>query len=640
MAALGSLSADLQRILSAPEALFAPDKAFQSELEGLLLSFFREGRKFEGADAVSDVDELQAGLDLESTWSLLDLHNDALLDRLRRSVRKLRKAPEKVVLVADDALASSDDDAEDGSGSGAEESSSSSSSMDQADASDVGSEDEGTSEDGGGSEGEEGGSPASDGEASTTGAVEDDDGAATAAPGPRAKGKGGVNDGFFDMAEMEAFADEPYEDLNIFGVDGTGGANDGDDDEDEGSDLDDAKNLRYGDYFGPPSTPDPVEDEPVGGSDEERDDDGDEDGDSEIDWNAKDDYDEMEGGGGADGGSDGGYSDGEVEMTSHERRKAKLMEQIDELEDELVGEKRWDMLGEASASQRPQDSLLQVDVDVDRRGVAAPQITEETTKTLEDIIKDRIRNKQWDDVVPVRTDDATGRGVDEELSQEKSRDGLGQVYEDAYLDATGQSSKDAKLEPLKQEIAALFARITNKIDAFTSLNYVAPAQELVVRDAGEDAPALEMEEITPISVSDGMRMAPQEIVDKKKGRKGVLKGESERDQADRKRDRRVAKERKRKRDRQRDAEARAVSALDPSAKSIVERRAGKVPGLTEAEEGGGGNWTKSTKFFSQLQREAQSAIQEKDLSDEGGAARSGTKRRKKNKGGAAAKYML
>ena len=224
MAALGSLSADLQRILSAPEALFAPDKAFQSELEGLLLSFFREGRKFEGADAVSDVDELQAGLDLESTWSLLDLHNDALLDRLRRSVRKLRKAPEKVVLVADDALASSDDDAEDGSGSGAEESSSSSSSMDQADASDVGSEDEGTSEDGGSSEGEEGGSPASDGEASTTGAVEDDDGAATAAPGPRAKGKGGVNDGFFDMAEMEAFADEPYEDLNIFVVDGTGGA--------------------------------------------------------------------------------------------------------------------------------------------------------------------------------------------------------------------------------------------------------------------------------------------------------------------------------------------------------------------------------------------------------------------------------
>lgn len=49
-------------------------------------------------------------------------------------------------------------------------------------------------------------------------------------------------------------------------------------------------------------------------------------------------------------------------------------------------------MGEASARGRPKNSLLEEDLDFERMGGAraAPAVTEETTKSLEDRIKARI----------------------------------------------------------------------------------------------------------------------------------------------------------------------------------------------------------------------------------------------------------
>lgn len=47
-------------------------------------------------------------------------------------------------------------------------------------------------------------------------------------------------------------------------------------------------------------------------------------------------------------------------------------------------------MGEATSRTRPLNSLLEEDLDFDRAARVVPVVTEETTKTLEDLIKGRI----------------------------------------------------------------------------------------------------------------------------------------------------------------------------------------------------------------------------------------------------------
>ena len=77
-------------------------------------------------------------------------------------------------------------------------------------------------------------------------------------------------------------------------------------------------------------------------------------------------------------------------MTKHERRLLDLSNQISDLESENVGAKNWATKGEAKSRDRPMNSLLEEDLEYDRSGKVVPVITEETTKTIEDLIKKRI----------------------------------------------------------------------------------------------------------------------------------------------------------------------------------------------------------------------------------------------------------
>lgn len=47
-------------------------------------------------------------------------------------------------------------------------------------------------------------------------------------------------------------------------------------------------------------------------------------------------------------------------------------------------------MGEANAKSRPVNSLLEEDLDFEHRGKQVPVVTEETTKSLEEMIKKRI----------------------------------------------------------------------------------------------------------------------------------------------------------------------------------------------------------------------------------------------------------
>ncbi|KAF5826355.1 Mpp10 protein-domain-containing protein, partial [Dunaliella salina] len=130
------------------------------------------------------------------------------------------------------------------------------------------------------------------------------------------------------------------------------------------------------------------------------------------------DMDEDEGGlsEGAEGGSSG--SDGEgregqagkkgssggpdtANLSTHEKRQLRVQERVRELEAEAMAEKEWHLRGEVDAGHRPLNSALEVDVDFDTTVKPPPEPTEEAMADIEALIKRRIADHQFDDVVRV-----------------------------------------------------------------------------------------------------------------------------------------------------------------------------------------------------------------------------------------------
>jgi U3 small nucleolar RNA-associated protein MPP10 len=67
-----------------------------------------------------------------------------------------------------------------------------------------------------------------------------------------------------------------------------------------------------------------------------------------------------------------------------------LSEQITALEQENVAEREWTMRGEVNARARPQNSLLEENLEFEQAAKVVPVVTEESSQSLEDRIKQRI----------------------------------------------------------------------------------------------------------------------------------------------------------------------------------------------------------------------------------------------------------
>lgn len=79
-----------------------------------------------------------------------------------------------------------------------------------------------------------------------------------------------------------------------------------------------------------------------------------------------------------------------ADLSTHEKQQLALAKQIAELESEAIGPKDWTLLGEATSRARPENSLLEEDLDFEQVAKVVPVITEERVQSLEDMIKKRI----------------------------------------------------------------------------------------------------------------------------------------------------------------------------------------------------------------------------------------------------------
>jgi U3 small nucleolar RNA-associated protein MPP10 len=83
-------------------------------------------------------------------------------------------------------------------------------------------------------------------------------------------------------------------------------------------------------------------------------------------------------------------------LSTHEKRLRALQEQISTLEQENVGKKDWTLLGEAKSKDRPQNSLLEEDLEFEQMGKVVPIVTEDKVVNMEEMIKRRILDVSFD----------------------------------------------------------------------------------------------------------------------------------------------------------------------------------------------------------------------------------------------------
>lgn len=140
---------------------------------------------------------------------------------------------------------------------------------------------------------------------------------------------------------------------------------------------------------------------------------------------------------------------------------ADLVKKIEQIEDEMMNPKPWQLMGEAKNSERPVNSLLDVHLDFNAATKLPPTITKEVTIKIEELIKQRVLDELFDD--PVLLNENRRRKLNSkeiEMDFTKSKKGLGDLYAEDMANKLLSANPEAFLEeqlkgpdaPLKREI--------------------------------------------------------------------------------------------------------------------------------------------------------------------------------------------
>ncbi|EKD16554.1 U3 small nucleolar ribonucleoprotein Mpp10 [Drepanopeziza brunnea f. sp. 'multigermtubi' MB_m1] len=232
--------------------------------------------------------------------------------------------------------------------------------------------------------------------------------------------------------------------------------------------------------------------------------------------------------------SDVDAADPKSRRSAHERRQAKLADEIRRLEAASVAKREWTLAGEARAADRPLNSLLDEDLEFERTGKPVLEVTAEVSESIEELIKRRILAQEFDEVIRRRpeTEITTARRGLFELDDSKPQQSLAQLYEEEHVKErnpdTYVSKSEEKIRQEENEIEGLWKDVSAKLDALSSWHYkpkpAAPSLTVV-----SDVAAISMEDAQPttaMGISAGQSMlAPQEIYKAGKDKKTIGEGE-------------------------------------------------------------------------------------------------------------------
>ena len=210
-------------------------------------------------------------------------------------------------------------------------------------------------------------------------------------------------------------------------------------------------------------------------------------------------------------------------MSRYEQHQAELAEEIARYEDENVREKDWVLMGEASTRQRPVNSLLEEDLEFERTAKAAPVQTHEHGEGIEAMIKRRILDRHYDDVVRQRELEALPFAASSmlELSDTKSAKSLAELYEEEYQSARGEeagdgaprSEADVKLDNDHAALAADMDTLFSKLDALSNAHYTPKAPKAAIQTVS-NTPSMAIESALPTTMSAGSMLAPEEVYER------------------------------------------------------------------------------------------------------------------------------
>ncbi|XP_044139250.1 U3 small nucleolar ribonucleoprotein protein MPP10 [Bufo gargarizans] len=294
--------------------------------------------------------------------------------------------------------------------------------------------------------------------------------------------------------------------------------------------------------------------------------------------------------------------------SSFEKREQKMAEKIQTLQKQMLEEKSWQLTGEVTAQKRPENSLLSESLVFDHAARMAPVITEETTLQMEDIIKQRIKDQVWDDVVRKEKpkEDAFEYKKRLTLDHDKSKQSLAEIYEQEYL-KLNQKKTEEEENPKHVEIQKLMDNLFLKLDALSNFHFT-PKPVVAEIKVVSNLPAISVEEVAPVGASEAALLAPEEI--KEKNKAGDIKTNAEKTATDKKRERRKKKVIKRMKIKEREKRQKlSEKRNEEKGKKQIKREAeASLKKLTKEgkatllkDEGKGKALKSSQAFFSQLQ---------------------------------------
>jgi U3 small nucleolar RNA-associated protein MPP10 len=203
-------------------------------------------------------------------------------------------------------------------------------------------------------------------------------------------------------------------------------------------------------------------------------------------------------------------------LSSYEKQQKSSGELISALESKIIQPREWYLQGEKSARDRPADSLLDVELDYNRATREKQEITQEYTEKLEELIKRRIINAEFNDPVRKLALEEPEFHYREELSSNKAELGLAEQYAEQYSEKLDVAEgKKTKLEEQKNkehaEISLLWGNLCYQLDSLANYQFTPkPARIEINVVSNSTAKSIEMEEIQPSAASAAQLSAPRQ----------------------------------------------------------------------------------------------------------------------------------